>query len=69
MVQNLLSSSIQAFIVVLKHNNFLFPGKVDEGPDGKPLTQPCRTACGVGVATCISGIYQKCTAKVPTEEV
>eukprot|EP00897_Mesotaenium_endlicherianum_P006051 jgi/Mesen1/5474/ME000275S04789 len=43
-------------------------GKVDDGPDGLPLTQPCKTACGSGVATCLSGEWQGCTAPPASEE-
>ncbi len=44
-------------------------GIIDEGPDGKPLTKPCRTACGTGISPCVAGDWSLCSARYPTPEV
>jgi len=39
-------------------------GQIDEG-----LTRPCRTACGSGTESCVSGAWVGCTAPQPQPEV
>ncbi|MEM9188512.1 MAG: DUF4114 domain-containing protein, partial [Myxococcota bacterium] len=37
---------------------------IDEG-----VTQPCATACGAGVQTCVAGAFGACSAPVPSAEI
>lgn len=40
-----------------------FNGKIDEdATTGALLTRPCKTPCGPGIETCLSGYFQNCTA-------
>ena len=39
-------------------------GKVDEN-----LTRECKSACGVGIETCLGGGFANCTAPQPTAEI
>jgi hypothetical protein len=43
-------------------------GKTDEGPSGGPLRQPCSSQCGGGTQDCVLGVWQSCSAPLPTLE-
>ena len=45
-------------------------GKVDNIPGtDKPITKPCKTACGTGIRPCQVGDWSICSAPYPTPEV
>jgi streptogramin lyase len=45
-------------------------GYIDNIPGtDKPITRPCRTACGEGTSACIAGDWSTCSARYPSVEI
>ncbi|MCA9559322.1 MAG: hypothetical protein KC583_12250, partial [Myxococcales bacterium] len=44
-------------------------GLTDEGGGGAPITQACQTECGGGQQICVDGVFGRCDAPEPRDEV